>query len=101
MPGYIDRSMVTTLESGDRTFAARGVGKGFIASPNSGAISLDAAESLSYLERKVLLALKEGDPATPEDLVKRGKFRELVEGMNAASWLRAQGRVAARGGGGG
>ena len=88
--------MVTTLENGDRTFAARRVGKGFIASPNSGAISVDAAESLSYLERKVLLALKEGDPATPEDLVKRGKFRELVEVMNAASWLVSKGLVAMR-----
>ncbi len=51
------------------------------------------SESLSYLEKKVLLALKEKSPATPEEIVKLGGFKELVEVMNAASWLVSKGLV--------
>ena len=50
-------------------------------------------ESLSSLEKKVLLTLKEKSPATPEDIAKAGKFKELVEVMNAASWLVSKGLV--------
>ncbi len=51
------------------------------------------SESLSYLEKKVLLALKEKSPAIPEEIVKLGGFKELVEVMNAASWLVSKGLV--------
>ena len=50
-------------------------------------------ESLSYLEKRVLLALKERAPATPEEVQKAGGFKELVEVMNAASWLASKGLV--------
>jgi phenylalanyl-tRNA synthetase alpha chain len=53
----------------------------------------DVAEQLSYLEKKVLLALHDKGTATPEEILKEGKFRELVEVMNAASWLQAKGLV--------
>src|SRR3989441_2534217 len=48
---------------------------------------------LSYLEKKVLLALGNLQKASPEELRAAGKFRELVEVMNAASWLQAKGLV--------
>src|SRR2546427_3745626 len=51
------------------------------------------AVELSYLEKKVLLALGELQKASPEELRSAGKFRELVEVMNAASWLQAKGLV--------
>src|ERR1700704_2906576 len=52
-----------------------------------------SAAELSYLEKKVLLALAKRKKATPEELKAAGKFRELVEVMNAASWLQAKGLV--------
>ncbi len=52
-----------------------------------------AAEELSYLEKKVLLALGTLPKASPEEIRAAGKFRELVEVMNAASWLQAKGLV--------
>jgi len=48
---------------------------------------------LSYLEKKVLLALAARRTASPEEILDEGKFRELVEVMNAASWLQAKGLV--------
>src|SRR2546422_6564310 len=51
------------------------------------------AVELSYLEKKVLLALGKLQKAPPEELRAAGKFRELVEVMNAASWLQAKGLV--------
>src|SRR5213593_3691924 len=51
------------------------------------------AVELSYLEKKVLLALGKLQKASPEELKAAGKFRELVEVMNAASWLQAKGLV--------
>src|SRR2546428_12216244 len=51
------------------------------------------AVELSYLEKKVLLALGKLQKAPPEELRAAGKFHELVEGMNAASWLQAKGLV--------
>jgi phenylalanyl-tRNA synthetase alpha chain len=52
-----------------------------------------SAAELSYLEKKVLLALQKRTKASPEELKAAGKFRELVEVMNAASWLQAKGLV--------
>src|SRR3989449_8892514 len=51
------------------------------------------AVELSYLEKKVLLALAKLAEAAPEEIRAAGKFRELVAGMNAASWLQAKGLV--------
>src|ERR1700704_2089955 len=52
-----------------------------------------SAAELSYLEKKVLLALQKRKKASPEELKVAGKFRELVEVMNATSWLQAKGLV--------
>src|SRR5437763_1901909 len=52
-----------------------------------------SAAELSYLEKKVLLTLEKRKKATPEELRTAGKFRELVEVMNAASWLQAKSLV--------
>src|SRR2546428_12532617 len=51
------------------------------------------AVELSYLEKKVLLALAKLEKSAPEEIRDAGKFRELVEVMNAASWLQAKGLV--------
>src|SRR2546428_13053978 len=51
------------------------------------------AVELSYVEKKVLLALGKLQKGAPEEIRAAGKFRELVEGMNAASWLQAKGLV--------
>src|SRR5213080_2898214 len=51
------------------------------------------AIELSYLEKKVLLALAKVPKASPEEIRAAGKFRELVEVMNAASWLQAKSLV--------
>jgi len=53
----------------------------------------DIVDELSYLERKVLLTLQDVKVATPEQLRKEGKFKELVEVMNASSWLRSKNLV--------
>jgi phenylalanyl-tRNA synthetase alpha chain len=50
----------------------------------------DEVETLSPLERRLLLALK-GGPGRPEDAVSKGGFEQMVEVMNAASWLRSKG----------
>ncbi|WP_455392504.1 phenylalanine--tRNA ligase subunit alpha [[Eubacterium] cellulosolvens] len=47
-------------------------------------------DELSYNETKVILALKDVPMATPEQLVQKGGFRELVEVMNAISWLQSK-----------
>src|SRR5213596_2705960 len=52
-----------------------------------------SADELSYLEKKVLRELGKLKKASPEELKAAGKFRELVEVMNAASWLQAKGLV--------
>src|SRR6266705_4795347 len=51
------------------------------------------AIELSYLEKKVLIALAKVPKASPDEIRAAGKFRELVEVMNAASWLQAKGLV--------
>ena len=50
-------------------------------------------DELSYNETKVLLALKDIPMGTPEQLVQKGGFRELVEVMNAISWLQSKNLV--------
>jgi len=56
----------------------------------------DVLEQLSLHEKKVLLALRGGAEATPQEVRERATFRELVEVMNAASWLQAKGLLAMR-----
>ena len=53
----------------------------------------EATSQLSYLEKKVLLTLKEIGTSTPEEILKAGKFGELVKVMNASSWLQAKGLI--------
>jgi phenylalanyl-tRNA synthetase alpha chain len=51
-------------------------------------------EGLSYPEKKVLLALEAmGGPSAPEDILARGGFDQMVEIMNAMSWLSSKGLV--------
>lgn len=45
---------------------------------------------LSQNEKKVLLTLSKIGNATPEEIVKAGNFKQLVEVMNASSWLQAK-----------
>jgi len=52
------------------------------------------APELSYLEKKVLLTLAARKRGSPEEIQADGKFNELVEVMNAASWLQAKRLVA-------
>jgi phenylalanyl-tRNA synthetase alpha chain len=54
------------------------------------------AEKLSPGERDLLLALKERDRVTPEELIQAGVFSQEVQVMNAASWLRSKGLVRIR-----
>src|SRR5207245_11627784 len=49
-----------------------------------------SATELSYLEKKVLLALWKRMKASPEEIRTAGNFRELVEVMNAGWWLQAK-----------
>jgi phenylalanyl-tRNA synthetase alpha chain len=53
----------------------------------------DLVEELSSLEKRVLLTLQDLKTATPEQIRKQGKFKELVEVMNASSWLRSKNLV--------
>jgi len=50
-----------------------------------------ADTELSRNERRVLLVLSKKDKAPPEEVVRDGKFSELVEVMSAASWLKSKG----------
>ena len=50
-------------------------------------------DKLSYLEKKVLKALSRVKKGSPEDIQKLGSFSQLVEVMNASSWLQAKGLV--------
>ncbi|MFQ5552929.1 MAG: phenylalanine--tRNA ligase subunit alpha [Thermoplasmata archaeon] len=50
----------------------------------------DLAEKLSPGERALLQALADRDGSTAEALVETGAFREEVQVMNAASWLRSK-----------
>ena len=53
----------------------------------------EIAERLSYLEKKVLLALDGVKEATPEEIMAAGKFDKLVEVMNGISWDQMKGLV--------
>jgi phenylalanyl-tRNA synthetase alpha chain len=53
--------------------------------------SSELIEELSNTEKKVLLTLhKLSKTATPEQLLQKGGFKQLVEVMNAASWLQSR-----------
>ena len=56
-------------------------------------IDQEVVDRLSYLEKKVLLALKELRKASPEEILASAGLNQLVEVMNAASWLNAKGLV--------
>lgn len=47
-------------------------------------------EELSNAEKKFLLTLKTLGEASPEEVMKKGKFSQMVEVMNAASWLQSK-----------
>jgi phenylalanyl-tRNA synthetase alpha chain len=53
----------------------------------------DIVDQLSYLEKKVLKALRDVKRGSPEEIRKLGSFSQLVEVMNASSWLQAKGLV--------
>ncbi len=48
---------------------------------------------LSNAEKRFILILKDLGEASPEDILKKGKFSQLVEVMNAASWLQSKNLV--------
>jgi len=50
-----------------------------------------APPELSRNERKVLLALSRSPAASPEEVLERGGFSQMVEVMSAASWLKSKG----------
>lgn len=50
-------------------------------------------DRLSTGEKKVLQALSGGAGMIPDEIVETGDFKELVEVMNAVSWLRSKGLV--------
>ena len=51
-------------------------------------------EGLSYPEKKVLITLQRmGSDITPEQLLEAGGFSQMVEVMNASSWLHSKGLV--------
>jgi len=53
----------------------------------------DVVEQLSYFEKKVLKALNELNRASPEEIRRKSGLEQLVEVMNASSWLQAKGLV--------
>jgi phenylalanyl-tRNA synthetase alpha chain len=54
----------------------------------------DIVDRLSFLEKKVLMALRELQCPTPEEVLAEAGLNQLVEVMNAASWLQAKGLIA-------
>lgn len=51
-------------------------------------------EGLNANESRLLLALaSKGKPTSPEEIFSAGAFDQLVEVMNAASWLNAKGLI--------
>jgi phenylalanyl-tRNA synthetase alpha chain len=54
---------------------------------------MDVVEQLNFFEKKVLKALHELKSGSPEDILKRSGLSQLVEVMNASSWLQAKGLV--------
>ncbi|UCG71060.1 MAG: phenylalanine--tRNA ligase subunit alpha [Thermoplasmata archaeon] len=53
-------------------------------------VSEKVIEELSNAEKKFLLTLKDLKEASPEEILKAGKFSQMVEVMNAASWLQSK-----------
>lgn len=53
----------------------------------------EIVDQLSYLEKKVLKTLGDMKSASPEEVLKASGLRQLVEVMNASSWLAAKGLV--------
>jgi phenylalanyl-tRNA synthetase alpha chain len=53
----------------------------------------DVVEQLSYFEKKVLKALNELNRASPEEIRRKSGLEQLVEVMNASSWLQAKSLV--------
>ncbi len=53
----------------------------------------DIAEQLNFFEKKVLKALHELRTASPEEILRTSGLGQLVEVMNASSWLQAKGLV--------
>jgi len=51
------------------------------------------AKELSNAEKRFLLTLRELGETSPEAVMKAGKFSQLVEVMNAASWLQSKGLI--------
>src|SRR3989442_14871022 len=97
---YIAHPPIIKSEFGSVTRCSGARDKGFNASPNCVPVPVTSpSESLSYLEKKVLLALGERTPASPEEIRTAGGVKELVEGMNASSWLGSEGLVRMGGGG--
>ena len=56
-------------------------------------IDQEVVDQLSFLEKKVLLALRDLRSASPDEILASAKLNQLVEVMNAASWLQAKGLV--------
>mgnify|MGYP000681121595 CR=1 FL=1 len=56
----------------------------------------DIAEQLSFFEKKVLKALLELGRGSPEEILRASGLNQLVEVMNASSWLQAKGLVKRR-----
>jgi len=53
----------------------------------------DIAEQLNFFEKKVMKALEALGQASPEDILRDSGLNQLVEVMNASSWLQAKGLV--------
>ncbi len=53
----------------------------------------DVAEQLSFHEKKVLKALDAIKRGSPDDILRKSGLSQLVEVMNASSWLQAKGLV--------
>ncbi len=53
----------------------------------------DVVDQLNFFEKKVLKALHELKRASPEQILERSGLGQLVEVMNASSWLQAKGLV--------
>ena len=56
--------------------------------------AIEVLEGLSHSEKKVLVTLQRlGGGAPPEQVFEEGGFQQLVEVMNAASWLQSKGAL--------
>jgi phenylalanyl-tRNA synthetase alpha chain len=53
----------------------------------------DVTQQLNFFEKKVLKALHELKSASPDEILEKSGLGQLVEVMNASSWLQAKGLV--------